>query len=381
MKDDDPALAARLGRHHRELGTGDELARVGSVVGPERDPGRDGHRPRGIELGEGDPFRDPLGERMRDLEIARGENDRKLLSARPAHVVAGTHHGSELVGQLGEDLVPGCVPVNVVDPFEVVEVEHQQGHRFVLGGALEERIAEPLVEGAVVPEARERVGLGLELETRAHMGVVERERGGIPEPDGQPELLLGELLQPDAVDVERPLDAAPGDERDGDQRLRVGGSPLDESHARIEVGAVREHGLAMVDGPARDPLPEGEGLIGQHLVCVVAAGKDAPELAGRLVGLVEREIVVWDQLADGVRDAFEQGVERVLGEHVVEHVGQPAVRLDECEGCPGVVVIAAGRRRRGRRVVGRRVHDRFPSSSAPGVVGLRFAAVVSIGRR
>ena len=90
-----------------------------------------------------------------------------------------------------------------------------------------------------------------------------------------------------------------------------------------------------------DALPEGERLVGEHLVCVVAAGEDAPELAGRLVGLVEREVVVRDQLADRVRDPLEQGVERLLGEHVVEDVGEPAVRLDEREGCR--------RRRRHRR--------------------------------
>ena len=80
----------------------------------------------------------------------------------------------------------------------------------MLGGGSDDLVAESLVEGAVVPEARERVGLRLELETRPDVGVVERERRGIAEPDGEPELLLGELLQPDAVDVERPLDAARG---------------------------------------------------------------------------------------------------------------------------------------------------------------------------
>ena len=99
------------------------------------------------------------------------------------------------------------------------------------------------MEGPVVPEPGERIGLRLELEARPHVGVVERERGGVAETDGEPELLLGELLQPDAVDVERPLDAAASDERHRDQRLRIGGSALDEAHAGVEVGAVREHGL------------------------------------------------------------------------------------------------------------------------------------------
>ena len=266
------------------------------------------------------------------------------------------------------------MPVDVVDPLEVVEVEHQKRHRPVLGRGADDLVAEPLVEGAVVPEPREGIGLRLELEARPDVGVVERERRCVAEPDGEPELLLGELLQPDAVDVERPLDAAAGDERHRDQRLRVGGRALDEPHARVEVGAVREHGLAVLDGPARDPLPEGERLVGEHLVCVLAAGEDAPQLAGGLVGLVEREVVVRDQLADRVRDALEQRVERLLGEHVVEDVGQPAVRLDERVGRRGVAVVAAGRRRRAVEVFGGRVHDASRLHRRRAEVGLRFGS-------
>ncbi len=84
------------------------------------------------------------------------------------------------------------MPVDVVDPLEVVEIEHQQRHgRRLLGGDAHDLVAEPLVEGAVVPEPGERVGLGLELEARARVRVVERERGSVPEPNGQAELLLG----------------------------------------------------------------------------------------------------------------------------------------------------------------------------------------------
>ena len=90
-------------------------------------------------------------------------------------------------------------------------------------------------------------------------------------------------------------------------------------------------GSRCVDGPAGDPLSEAERLVGEHLVGVVAAGKDAPELRRGLVRLVEGEVVVRNQLADRVGDPLEQRVERLLREHVVEHVGEPAVRLDERE--------------------------------------------------
>ena len=127
-----------------------------------------------------------------------------------------------------------------------------------------------------------------------------------------------------------------------------GGVPFDEPDARVEVGAVREHRLAVVDGPARDAQPEGERLVGEHLVRVLAACEDAAQQAVGLVGLVEREVVVRDQLGDRVRDPLEHRVERLLGEHVVEDVGEPAVRLDEREGCRGVAVAAGAGASRGR---------------------------------
>ena len=64
------------------------------------------------------------------------------------------------------------------------------------------------MERAVVPEPRERIGLRLELEACTDVRIVEGERGCVAEPDGELELFLGELLQSDAVDVERALDAA-----------------------------------------------------------------------------------------------------------------------------------------------------------------------------
>ena len=112
------------------------------------------------------------------------------------------------------------------------------------------------MEGAVIPEAREGVGLRLQLETRPDVGVVEREGGRVAEPDREPELFLRELLQADAVDVEGTLDPPACDQRDGDQRLRIGRRALDEPHPRVEVGAVRQHGLPVLDGPAGDPLSE-----------------------------------------------------------------------------------------------------------------------------
>ena len=105
--------------------------------GPTAIPIESVSRPDGVELRERDPLCDPLGERLGDLEVARREDDRELLAAGPAHVVALAHRRPELVGELGQHLVSDGVPVDVVDPLEVVEVEHHERHRPALGRGCE----------------------------------------------------------------------------------------------------------------------------------------------------------------------------------------------------------------------------------------------------
>ncbi len=70
VEDDGAALAAGLGGHHRDLGAGDELARVGCVLGAEGDPDRERDRPCLVEVRLGHLPRDPFGECVRRLEIA-----------------------------------------------------------------------------------------------------------------------------------------------------------------------------------------------------------------------------------------------------------------------------------------------------------------------
>ena len=126
------------------------------------------------------------------------------------------------LGEEAEQLVADGVAVDVVDVLEVVDVEHQHRERHVRAARLLQRLQEPLVEDAVVEEARERVGAGLMLEARADLGVVERERRRVAEALRDLELRLAEgdgLAL--AVDVERALDLAARDERDADQRFRV----------------------------------------------------------------------------------------------------------------------------------------------------------------
>ena len=104
--------------------------------------------------------------------------------------------GAEDVGDLVQELVADAVAVDVVHLLEVVEVEHHERDRVVRGGRPQELLAQAVVERAVVVEAGERVGLGLVLEARADVRVVDRERGGVAEALREQELLLGEARRP-----------------------------------------------------------------------------------------------------------------------------------------------------------------------------------------
>ena len=239
----------------------------------EGDPDRKRDRPGLVEVRFRDLPRHPVGKGMGGREIAGPDDDRELLAAGPAHVVRLAHDAAELRRELRQHLVADGVPVDVVDALEIVEIEHQQRHRRrLLGGNADDLVAKPLVERAVVPEARERVGLGLELEACARVGVVERERGSVAESNGQGELLLAELREAHAVDVERAL-IDPRAMSGTAINNWVGRLPSTNLDARVEVGPVRKHGLAVRHRPAGDALAEAERLVGDHLLGVVSRGQ------------------------------------------------------------------------------------------------------------
>ena len=341
VEEDDLVLAARLRGHHRGLGAGDELARVRGVLGALGDPDRDGDPAREIELDVLQPLREPARQRDHVVLVARRHDHRELLAADPADDVGGADGRPQVIGEIGEHLVADGMAEDVVHLLEVVDVDHHHGDVLVRARGAGQLAPQALVEVTVVVEAGERVGLRLALEPRSDVRVVERERGGVAEPLGELELLVGERrVLADPVDVERPLQRAARDERDDDQRLRLERGAGNEAHTRVEVSLVREHRLAVLDGPAGDPLAEREALA-EDLVRVLAAHERRHELALRLVRLVDVQRLVRDDLVERVGDPHEQRVEALLREQVVEDVREPAVGVDGRVG--------AGRRGHRRR--------------------------------
>ena len=331
LVEDDAVLAVRLRGHHRGLGARAQLAWVHGVLGTECEPDRDGDATDRRELELPEPLDETLCDTRRVGGVARAHDHAELLAAEPADDVLGPNRGAQRVREQPQQLVADAVPVHVVHALEVVDVEHQHRHRAVRPARLLERVEQPLVEGAVVEQARERVGARLVLEPRADLRVVERERGGISEALRQLELVVAERrVVTGAVDVQNALDLRPRDQRDADHRLRIDRRPRDEAHARVEMSLVHERGLAVARRPARDPLVEADGRA-HDLVRPLVAGEHRHEQPLRLVRLPDRQRVVRDQVGERVGDAHEQRVEAQLREHLVEDVGQPPVRLDQLE--------------------------------------------------
>ena len=254
-------------------------------------------------------------------DVGGRQDDRELLASDPADDVAGAHGRTQHVGHLEQELIADPVSVDVVDLLEVVQVEHDQTDRVVLGRRSHELLPHAVVERPVVVEAGQRVRRRLVLECRADVSVVEGERGRVPEARGEEELLLAELrVLADSVDVERPLETPARDQWDGDERLGLDRRSRHEAHAWIEMRLVRQHRLPVLDRPARDSFSVAERLA-HHLGRPLAAREDRDEFTLRLVGRVDVDVLVGDQNRQCVGYPLEQGVETLLGQDVVEDLG------------------------------------------------------------
>ena len=240
VEGDHEPVPSGLRGHHRGLRACDELPGVRRVLGPDRDPGRDGELAHRVRFELRELLADALCERDRARQVARGQDHRELLAADAADDVRGPDRCAKDVGDLVQQLIADAVAVDVVHLLEVVEVEHHERDRLVRRRRAQELLPQPVVEGAVVVETGQRVGLGLVLEPRADVGVVDGECRGVAEALREQELLVGERgVLADAIDVERALQLPARDQWHGDEGLRLDRRAGDEAHARIEVRPVR----------------------------------------------------------------------------------------------------------------------------------------------
>ena len=93
------------------------------------DAGGDLQRADLLDLLAADRERDPVGEQLGVVAARLRQDHRELVAADAAGDVGRAHDAAHAVGDLGEHGVAAEVADPVVDPLEVVEVEHD--HRDV----------------------------------------------------------------------------------------------------------------------------------------------------------------------------------------------------------------------------------------------------------
>ncbi len=160
----------------------------------------------------------------------------------------------------------------------------------------------------MIAQAGQRVEVGADADGAVRLGVLERDRRLRGEQLGELELVGAErgLVVAHPADVERADRLAVDEQRDDDHRLGLerGAGHLDRP--RVEVGAVGEDGLAVVDDPAGQPGPERD-LVGEDQLREPVAG-DHRATAGRgPVDPVDGQRVVRhdrpERIGDEVEDA------------------------------------------------------------------------------
>ncbi len=300
------------------------------MLRPLRDADRHGHASGGLELDVPEALGHARRQAQRVACIARRHDHAELLTADATDDVGVAHRLSRQARELDQQLIAGSVTVDVVDPLEVVEVEHQDGDRVVRARRPRQFGAEPVMEEAMVVEPGQRVGLREMLEARADLRVVDRKRRSVAEPLRELELVRGETgLLTDAVDVERTFERAAGDQRHADQRLGLDRRSRNGDHARVEVRLVRPDRTPVLDRPAGDAFPEA-GTTAHDLALVgLGTGQHRDQFSPVLVDLVDVQRLVGHEVGERPGDALEERVDTLLRQDQVEDLGQAPIRLDQ----------------------------------------------------
>ena len=184
----------------------------GGDAGREREPARvveDRVPARGARQQPPDDAERGFGGRV-------GQEERELVPADAEGPVGRPQRGPDEPPHRRQELVAGRVPIGVVHPLQVVEVEDHERERPATAGRVGDLAAELLLEGAVVGETGERVHAGVEPSPIVGLARL-------------PQLALEAVA--DLVD--RPVDPA---ER---RRRRGGRGRRDRGHGEGEPGGTR----------------------------------------------------------------------------------------------------------------------------------------------
>jgi len=149
-------LAVLLRPVQSAVGEADELVTAVALHGEGREPRTDRHGADVVEVDR----RDPLHDRIRGCQchplVVFGEEQRELVAAESEGLAALAEPRTDL----REDAVPRRMPVAVVDPLEVVDVDEAERQRPRLLLRAQQLALEPLVELAVIAEPGQRIREG-----------------------------------------------------------------------------------------------------------------------------------------------------------------------------------------------------------------------------
>ena len=203
------------------------------------------------------------------------QQERELVAADPRQHVLGARGLLELGGDDGQHLVPGPVSRGVVDLLELVEVDQHERQRPAVSQRTRDLGLQPLVERAVIREARERVARRHLRQQAPVLGVAhgraEQAREVAQALDG----LSAERAGLDRRDRQQAPQPRPDVHR-RDHRAAI--AELVDRAVRLVVA--HEHGLAR----RSEPLDVAAGLHRQPLADVVGRG------AGAAVGTHDRHL-------------------------------------------------------------------------------------------
>ena len=254
--------------------------------------------------------------RMRSATLAASgqgrarQDDGELVAAVAEDAILAAGRAVDGGGHVVEQRVAGRMAVPVVVGLEGVEVHHQHRQAPGLGGRARRRSldlpAELQLEGTVVAEPGERIGLGSLAHGVMRIRVAQRDRCLRGEQLDELEVALAEedLRAADARDVERAEHLAVRDERHDHDGLRVRRRPRDLQRTRVVQGVVGQDRLGMLDRPPHQPSAERDH-VAADLLGVSLAGEDrhpsrrARDRSGRSTGCRSHH------LAQAVRDRLE----------------------------------------------------------------------------
>jgi hypothetical protein len=163
MEQADAVLALTLGQVQRLIGTRDQRGRILAVHRKGGDPSGQAHLDvlavdRVLLEAAPDALTDPLGHRVGSQPIGLGQDHGELLAPVTTRRIGVTDRTPQLPSHALQDLVAEQMSVAIVESFECVEIEHEQGEP--QGITMAPSHLESQCPGKVTPvvQSRQRVG-------------------------------------------------------------------------------------------------------------------------------------------------------------------------------------------------------------------------------